>query len=254
MKLVYSGYPLERIVSDILERVVSDILERIVSDILERIVSDILERIVSDILGELPLTTNGNRYVLVVADYFTKCTECFAIPNMEVSRVAAKIVEEVIARFGVPAVVHSDQGPQYENTPPYHPQSDGMVKCFNRKLTTMLCAFVSDHHTDWDVHLPFIVMAYRSSVHETGITPNMMMFGREVATPLDLQYEMSSQIKETPSNKWVWGFQEGLENAHAFVRNKMNQSMIRQEHYYDCKSLIMVTKCMFISQEGNLGH
>ena len=40
-------------------------------------------------------------------------TECFAIPNMEASTVATKIAEEVITRFGVPAVIHSDQGQQY---------------------------------------------------------------------------------------------------------------------------------------------
>ena len=39
------------------------------------------------------------------------------------------------------------------------------------------------------------MMAYGSSVHETtDITPNMMMFGRDIITPLDLQYEMPSQI------------------------------------------------------------
>jgi hypothetical protein len=65
----------------------------------------------------------------------------------------------------------------------------------------MLSAFVNDYHTDWDVHLPYIMMAYRSSVHETtGMASNKMMFGREIATPLDLQYETSSQIKETPNN------------------------------------------------------
>ena len=136
-------------------------------------------------------------------------------------------------------MIHSDQGPQYESylfkemcklldiqkthTTPYHTQSDGMVERFNRTLTTMFSAFVNDHHSDWDVHLTFIMMAYRSSVHATtGMTPNMMMFGREVATPLDLQYEMPFQIKETPSNKWVWELQERLENAHTFVRKKIH--------------------------------
>ena len=38
-----------------------------------------------------------------------------------------------------------------------------------------------------------------------------------------------------PSNKWVWELQERLENAHAFVRNKMNQSKVRQKHYHDRK-------------------
>ena len=125
---------------------------------------------------------------------------------------------------------------QKTHTTTYHPQSDGMVERFNRTLTTMLSAFVNEHHSDWDVHLPFIMMAYRSSVHDTtGMTQNMMMFGREVATPLDLQYEMPSQIKESPSTKWVWELQERLENAHAFVRKKMNQSMVRQKHYHDRK-------------------
>ena len=66
------------------------------------------------------------------------------MPNMEAQTVTKIIVEEVIARFGVPAVIHSDQGSQYESrlfqgmcqllgiqkthTSPYHPQSDGMVE------------------------------------------------------------------------------------------------------------------------------
>lgn len=139
-----------------------------------------MERIATDILGELPETDNGNRYILVVADYFIKWTECFAMPNMESKTVATKIVEEVITRLGVPDTIHSDQGRQYESelfqetcklldiqkthTTPYHPQSDGMVERFNRTLTTMLSAFVNEHHSDWDVHLPYVMMAYRSSI------------------------------------------------------------------------------------------
>ena len=37
------------------------------------------------------------------------------MPNMEAQTVAKIIVEEVVARFGVPAVIHSDQGSQYES-------------------------------------------------------------------------------------------------------------------------------------------
>jgi hypothetical protein len=53
----------------------------------------------------------------------------------------------------------------------------------------MLSAFVNEHQNDWDEHLPYISMAYRAAEHETmGITPNYMMLGREVTTPLDIQY------------------------------------------------------------------
>ena len=105
-----------------------------------------MERIATDILGELPKTDRGNKYILVVSDYYTKWTESFPMPNMEARTVAKIIVEEVVARFGVPAVIHSDQGSQYESrlfqgmcqllgiqkthTTPYHSQSDGMVERF----------------------------------------------------------------------------------------------------------------------------
>ena len=43
-----------------------------------------MERLVIVILWPLPLTPRGNRYVLVVTDYFTKWTKSYVIPNQEV--------------------------------------------------------------------------------------------------------------------------------------------------------------------------
>ena len=164
-----------------------------------------LEYIATDILGELPMSNKGNRYILVVSDFLTKWTEGFQMANMEAASVAKIIVEKVITRYGTPSMIHSDQGFQYEShlfteicrlfnvkkthTTPYHPQSDGMVERFNKTLATMLSAYVDEHHADWDEHLPYVMMAYRAAVHETtGTTPNKMMLGREVATPLDIVY------------------------------------------------------------------
>ena len=67
-----------------------------------------VERIATDILGEFPVTKTGNNYILVVDDYHTKWTENFTKPNMEARTFAKIIVEEVIRRLGVPAVIHSD--------------------------------------------------------------------------------------------------------------------------------------------------
>ncbi|GBM28168.1 Structural maintenance of chromosomes protein 4 [Araneus ventricosus] len=41
-----------------------------------------------DILGPFPVTTKGNRYVLVLMDYFTKWPEAIPIPDQEASTVA----------------------------------------------------------------------------------------------------------------------------------------------------------------------
>lgn len=69
-----------------------------------------LERIATYNLGELLLTKKGNKYILVVADYYTKWTESFAIPNMESTTIARVIVVKEICRIGTPAVILSDQG------------------------------------------------------------------------------------------------------------------------------------------------
>ena len=140
------------------------------------------------------------------------------MPNMEVCTVAKILVENVLCRFGIPQKIHSDQGRQFESnlfqemckilgiektrTTPYHSESDGMVERFNRTLAAMLSVYVSDNHRDWNEQLPYVMMAYRSAEHETtGMSPNMLMFGREVSTLLDLMFEMPSTIKPIPNNQ-----------------------------------------------------
>jgi hypothetical protein len=61
------------------------------------------------------------------------------------------------------------------------------------------------YQNDWDEHLPYISMVYRAAEHETmGNTPNYMMLGREVTTPLDIQYCMPRSIAHIPQNRWAW--------------------------------------------------
>ena len=153
-----------------------------------------MERLAMDILGPLALTPRGNKFVLVVTDYFTKWTESYAIPNQEATTVAEKLVSEFVCRLGVPREIHSDQGSNFESkvmaevcklldiektrTTPLHPQSDGQVERYNQTLIEMPRGKLRDGQEDWDLQLQPCMMAYRSSVHEsTGKTPNMLMLG-----------------------------------------------------------------------------
>jgi hypothetical protein len=52
-------------------------------------------------MGPLPESEEGNKYILVIADYFTKWTEAFPLKNIEAQTVAKVIVEDFITRFGV---------------------------------------------------------------------------------------------------------------------------------------------------------
>ena len=74
-----------------------------------------MERIALDILGPLPQTHDGNRFVLIVGDYFSKWTDAFTMPDIETSTIVDILVNKVICLWGVPLHIHSDQGSQFES-------------------------------------------------------------------------------------------------------------------------------------------
>jgi len=67
------------------------------------------ETIALDIMGPLPTMESGNKYILLVGDYFSKWKEAFLIPNQEAKTIAEKLVNEVISRYEAPEHIHSNQ-------------------------------------------------------------------------------------------------------------------------------------------------
>lgn len=65
------------------------------------------------------------------------------------------------------------------------------------------------------------------------MSPNLLVLGPEVSTPLDLMYEPPSCVKSIPKNQWVWELQEKIEGAHTLVRQNTSRSMQRQKRIRD---------------------
>ncbi|KAE9305994.1 hypothetical protein PR003_g21348 [Phytophthora rubi] len=71
----------------------------------------------------------------------------------------------------------------------YHPQTQGLVERFNGTLIGMLKMHVSEAQTDWDLYLPRVLFAYRTSYHESlGDTPFFTLYGRDATLPLDVAF------------------------------------------------------------------
>ncbi len=172
-----------------------------------------LDRIHLDVLGPLPESKNGNKYILVIIDQFTKWVEAYAIPHQGSELVARKLVMDFITTFGVPLELHTDQGSNFQSvlfrevcrllnisrtrTTPYHPSSNGQVERFNRTLLQMVRCYLTEGQCHWDDHLPLLIAAYRSTPHPaTGFSPNRLMLGREVHQAHDVLFRDPEVIRK----------------------------------------------------------
>ena len=72
------------------------------------------QMIAVDIL-EVPVSTNNNRYLRVVQDYFTKWAEAIPFQNQTAVRITEELVK-LCATYRLPEIVHSDQGRAFEST------------------------------------------------------------------------------------------------------------------------------------------
>ena len=211
-----------------------------------------MERIAADIMST---TTPSQGYdkILVVCDYFTKWAEAYPIKTATAYETADVILTEWMCRYGIPRQFHSDQGGNFKGalltklchtlniakttTTPYRPQSDGLVERMNRSLIGLLRCVTNEARDDWVTQLPMVMMAYRASPHaSTRVTPNRMMFGREIETPLTLGFppKPDKYTKgEMCAVKYVTWVQKALEWSHEKARENLQIAAVRQKRNYD---------------------
>jgi len=104
---------------------------------------------------------------------------------------------------------------QQTRTSAYHPQGNGQVERFNHTLEAMLATVINDHQTDWDIHLPKLLFAYRTAIHAvTGFSPFHIIFGHSPTLPVDVMLGALShrQPKDVPA--YVSNLHKSLHNTY----------------------------------------
>ena len=198
------------------------------------------QRIAIDFYGPLPRSEQGERFVLVIMDYFSKWVECFPTINMEAETVARVLIKEVFSRYGIPLEIHSDQGRSFENevmrqlcdvlgilktrTTPYRPQSDGMVERFMRTLKEYMTKLLVGSQANWVETLPWILLALRATKQTvTGFSPALVFLGREIRIPVDLILGQP-ESKIVPINGYLQATKECLERVYNLIRHRISKS------------------------------
>ena len=104
----------------------------------------------------------------------------------------------------------------------------------------MLSMFVNDRRDNWNELLPFVMHAYRTSVHEsTGYSLFCLMMGEECSLPQDVSTDelctnWEHDVAPHPFATWV---QDALEVAYYHVRHSLNHTATRRKRLYDVKAV-----------------
>lgn len=92
--------------------------------------------------------------------------------------------------------------------------------------------------TDWDLFLGCLEGAYKLSTHQsTGLTPNMLMLGKEIRLPTEIVFGSLDNTGETISSygSYVEFMRERMHRAHGIAQKHLASSAKRQKESYDLR-------------------
>ncbi|GFW09580.1 retrovirus-related Pol polyprotein from transposon 412 [Trichonephila clavipes] len=191
------------------------------------------ERIAFDILGPLPRTASGNKYLLVVIDYFTKWPEVYPIPDQEAPTVAEAVVQHWISRYGVPLQLHSDQGRNFVSA-----VLKGVCELLgiDKTKTTPLHPHLQEPTRLGPKSSSLSASVPQRRVHETtGYSPSQMLFGRDLRLPCDLLFGRPPDTPSSPE-EYVQNLQARFEDVHNLARERINLRTEKMKTRYDTKA------------------
>ena len=210
------------------------------------------QMIAMDFVGPLPLTAEKNRYLLVITDMFSKYAEAVPCPNQEAETTADALVRHYICKHGLPDILHSDQGRNFESqvihhlclllnirrtrTSPYHPSANGQCERYNKTLIEMISLYIKDDQTDWDKWVPLMLFSYHSTPHaSTRYTPFQLQIGRQPRTPFDTIAETLIETEKKPAHSYLTNLQRNMSDIHKTAQKNLIDSMEKRKMYADRK-------------------
>ena len=144
--------------------------------------------------GTFPKAVGNKKYLLVCTDYFTKWVEAEPLANIRNVDVKRFIWKNIVTRFGVPNVLISDNGLQFDSktfmkhysdlriknrySTPAYPQGNGQAETVNKVIVNGLKKRLDDAKGRWVEELAHVLWTYKTTPRKsTGETPFSMTYG-----------------------------------------------------------------------------
>ena len=159
-----------------------------------------------EVLGSDVFVLDGKLYLLIV-DYYSRWIEALHI-NAQTSREVIAVMKKVFARFGIPSMLRSDNGPCYDSqefrkfadlygirvitSSPRYPQSNGLAESAVKTVKSLW-------RKERDKEMALLV--YRTTPLSTGYSPGELMFGRAVKSNLGVSSKGEVDYEEFESRE-----------------------------------------------------
>ena len=137
------------------------------------------------------------KFLIVGIDYFTKWVEAEALATVTKKKIRSFVWRNIVCRYGIPRVLVSDNGKQFDNSAfrdfcselgiknhyssLAHPQANGQVEVTNRSLLKIIKTRLEGAKGIWPDELSSILWAYRTIARTpTEETPFRLTYGSDV--------------------------------------------------------------------------
>ncbi|GFW66829.1 retrovirus-related Pol polyprotein from transposon 17.6 [Trichonephila clavipes] len=165
------------------------------------VIQEVFTKLNIDACGPLPFTSKGNRYLITAICMSSKFPE--AIPVSDISSVSVPdALLNIFSRMGFPREIQCDQ----------------------------------DAGSEWDKHLPSILLALRTVSHEsTGYTPSELVYGKILRTQelLVMEHWMEPEEEGDLVTEYMFKLINRLKRCQEIAINKMEEMQVKRKTWYD---------------------
>ncbi|XP_054719150.1 uncharacterized protein LOC129228494 [Uloborus diversus] len=203
-----------------------------------------------DAVGVLPLSKNGNKYLITSICMASKYPDAIPVPDIKSPNVIDALLK-TFSRTGFPREVQSDLGRSFtslltteffdrfgikvRHSSICHPSSNP-VERMHSSIKRILKALCVESGEDWEKNLPLALFALRSVNHEsTGFSPAELVHGKNLRTPQTLLYENWMVPEESDPNvvEYILNLTNRLKRCQDLAVEKMSEMQVRRKAWYD---------------------
>ncbi|KAL0394444.1 UNVERIFIED_CONTAM: Gag-Pol polyprotein [Sesamum latifolium] len=170
-----------------------------------------------DIVRPFAPAVAQKKFMIVAVEYFTKWVEVEAVAKIFEREVINFIWKNIICRFGIPRVIVSDNGTQFQGktimawckelkiqqnfTAVGNPQANGQTEVTNRTILQHLKTRLEGAKSSWVEELPGVLWAYRTTPRSsTGETPFCLVYDTEAIIPAEIGEETQRILQYDAAN------------------------------------------------------